>query len=86
MTPSPSMKRRKAIGMTAGALWPIVVSAVFTAVSLVYMRTPVARLPGPLPPQTPEELRVGLHFLPLAFIFQVPRYYPLGILGYVILI
>ena len=140
-----AMSRRHAVGMTAGALWLIGVSAAFAAWALAMIRTTTAlatlaamlmvvaalmtigvgnirsvlRLPGQVPPRTLKERRmgrqfawivaaevaafavanaflgathrvtlipsidlmiVGIHFLPLARLFGVRRYYPMGVL------
>lgn len=139
------MSRRRAVGMTIGALWLIVAGAAFATWALVMINTTVAvgglvvmlmlvaalivvgvamvravlRLPGRVPPKTPREERmgrqfvwvvvaefaafmvvngflsitkrfifiepldliiVGIHFLPLAYLFDVRRYYLMGAL------
>jgi len=109
------------IGTDAARLFFLVtatIAAVLVAVC-VAMILGVLRMPGAIPPRTPDEqavvrrfmrvlaaevvalilvgpvclalrrpvlivplsvLIVGVHFLPLAWVFRVPRYYPLGLL------
>lgn len=87
---TPPIGRRRGIGLAGAALWLIAISAVIVIWSLaavgaqwstLVLIVAVVAATGhfELMPSL-NLIIVGIHFLPLAWIFHVPRYYLTGLL------